>query len=287
MESTAPKPFVFVLMPFGPEFDDVYQLGIKAACQEAGTYCERLDEQIFHENMLERIYNQISKADILVADMSGRNPNVFYEVGYAHALGKRVILLTNSSEDIPFDLKQYQHIVYANIVGLKESLCDNVGKILSSKDALLIRKTKFDFFINGCLIKPGIKIKIDTGVTSNYFRLMVKINNVSKRLVDGDYNKIALSFPVALKYEAKGLWLDAPHIETDSSNLLYIKLPKCFMPNEWIQHTFGLKMIFPDELKKGDSIEGAFVCYSEASTEHIPFTLVFSGSKLDNLQGTS
>lgn len=112
--STAPKPFVFVLMPFNEDFDDIYKLGIKEAAKEVGAYAERVDEQIFTEGILERIFNQISKADVIVADMTGRNPNVFYEVGYAHALGKIVLLLTQKADDIPFDLKHKQHIVYGN-----------------------------------------------------------------------------------------------------------------------------------------------------------------------------
>ncbi len=99
-------------MPFSDEFSDVYTIGIKEACVAAGAYCERVDEQIFIETMLQRIYNQIAKADLIIADMTGRNPNVFYEVGYAHAIGKRTILLTKTSEDIPFDLKHFAHIVY-------------------------------------------------------------------------------------------------------------------------------------------------------------------------------
>ena len=114
METTTPKPFVFVLMPFDREFDDVYQLGIKPACDKAGAYAERVDEQLFTESILDRIYNQISKADVIVSDMTGRNPNVFYETGYAHTLGKKVILLTRHTEDIPFDLKHYSHIVYGD-----------------------------------------------------------------------------------------------------------------------------------------------------------------------------
>jgi hypothetical protein len=118
-----PKPFVFVLMPFSEEFKDIYEVGIKPACQAAGAYCERVDEQIFLENILERIYSQIIKADIIVAEMTGRNPNVFYETGYAHCLGKRVVLLTQNAEDIPFDLKQYPHVVYGgSIIKLKEQL---------------------------------------------------------------------------------------------------------------------------------------------------------------------
>lgn len=113
-----PKPYVFVLMPFDRAFTDVYQLGIRPACEKAGAYAERLDDQIFTESMLQRIYTQIAKADVIVADMTGRNPNVFYEVGYAHALGKVVILLTRDREDIPFDLKHYRHIVYENVTSL-------------------------------------------------------------------------------------------------------------------------------------------------------------------------
>lgn len=112
--STAPKPFVFVLMPFAEDFDDIYKLGIKEAAKEVGAYAERVDEQIFTEGILERIFNQISKADVIIADMTGKNPNVFYEVGYAHALGKIVLLLTQKADDIPFDLKHKQHIVYGN-----------------------------------------------------------------------------------------------------------------------------------------------------------------------------
>jgi nucleoside 2-deoxyribosyltransferase len=102
-----PKPFVFTLMPFNESFNDIWKLGIKETCEKADTYCERVDEQIFEERMLDRIYNQINKADIIVADMTGKNPNVFYEVGYAHALNKRVILIIKESDDIPFDLKHH------------------------------------------------------------------------------------------------------------------------------------------------------------------------------------
>ncbi len=119
---TRPKPFVFVLMPFKKTFTEVYQLGIKVACENAGAYAERLDEQIFTESMLQRIYSQIARAEILVADMTGKNVNVFYEVGYAHALNKPVILLTQNKDDIPFDLKHYRHIVYHSVPELVPQL---------------------------------------------------------------------------------------------------------------------------------------------------------------------
>ena len=70
-KSTAPKPFIFVLMPFAEDFDDIYNIGIKEAAEASGAYAERLDEQIFTQNILERLYNQINKADVIVADMTG------------------------------------------------------------------------------------------------------------------------------------------------------------------------------------------------------------------------
>ncbi|MCI0694941.1 helix-turn-helix domain-containing protein [candidate division KSB1 bacterium] len=67
----SPKPFVFVLMPFDERFKDIYILGIKQACIESETYCERVDEQLFEETIPERIYNQIAKADIIISDLNG------------------------------------------------------------------------------------------------------------------------------------------------------------------------------------------------------------------------
>jgi hypothetical protein len=126
-QSTIPKPFVFVLMPLDKSFDDIYKFGIKGAAEDVGAYAERLDEQIFVEGMLDRIFNQISKADLIVGDMTGRNPNVFYEVGYAHALGKITLLLTQDANDIPFDLKHRQHTVYGgSIERLRKELADRL-----------------------------------------------------------------------------------------------------------------------------------------------------------------
>ena len=126
-DSTLPKPFVFVLMPFDEKFNDIYKFGIKGAAEDAGAHAERVDEQIFTEGILDRIFTQISKADVVVADMTDRNPNVFYEVGYAHALGKITLLLTQAVKDIPFDLKHRPHIVYeGKIDALRKALADRL-----------------------------------------------------------------------------------------------------------------------------------------------------------------
>lgn len=120
--------FAFVLMPFDKNFDDIYKLGIKETATQLGLLAERVDEQIFREGILERIYRQIEIADFILADMSGQNPNVFYEVGYAHAKGKLCILMTKDAADIPFDLKHHRHIVYgSSIESLRKSLTEELS----------------------------------------------------------------------------------------------------------------------------------------------------------------
>ena len=72
------KYFAFVLMPFDPSFDDIYKLGIKGAVSRFDDiFAERVDEQMYREGILDRIYRQIEVADIIIADMTGQNPNVF------------------------------------------------------------------------------------------------------------------------------------------------------------------------------------------------------------------
>lgn len=126
------KPFVFVLMPFRAEFAAVYRDGIQAAAMDQGVECERVDEQVISEGILQRVYAEIARADIVIADMTGCNPNVFYEVGYAHALNKATILVTKTASDIPFDLKQTQHIVYGDsLTTLRTALGKSISHHLS------------------------------------------------------------------------------------------------------------------------------------------------------------
>ena len=61
---------------------------------------------------LRKSYDHIARSAFLVADVTRSNPNVFYELGYGHALGKKAILLTQDIDEVPFDLKMWRHIVY-------------------------------------------------------------------------------------------------------------------------------------------------------------------------------
>ncbi len=166
--------FAFVLMPFSDEFRDTYQLGIKDPLSQLNIRAERVDEQAFHEEtILQRIYNQIDAADLIIADMTGRNPNVFYETGYAHAKGKPCVLLTESAEDIPFDLKHHRHIIYKStaVRDLKERLTAEctvlVDKLKERRKGLAVTvASDYGFLEKGKYIAKG-EVDIHFDITNS------------------------------------------------------------------------------------------------------------------------
>lgn len=121
---------VFVIMPFSPELDDLYYLGIHEAAREAGFSCERVDEMEFDGIVLNKVYDSIKNSRIVIAEVSDPNPNVYYELGYAHGLGKPTILITRSISSAPFDTRGFNHIIYSNIRDLRDKLKDRLSAIL-------------------------------------------------------------------------------------------------------------------------------------------------------------
>jgi len=186
------KPFIFTLMPFNEQFNDIYQLGIKETCHAFDTYCERVDEQVFQGSIVDRIFNQISKADIIIADMSGQNPNVFFEVGYAIALNKKIILLTNDANDIPFDLKHYAHIVYNHsIQKLKEMLQKQVRYYLDSPEKSIAEmRFGLSLYIDGNQLIENTTTNISISASKN--RIYLSIRNDSSETFYNNEIKIGI-----------------------------------------------------------------------------------------------
>ena len=106
---------VFVLMPFNEEFDFVYSDFLKPLfenLEDTQFQVNRADDIGNQRSILNDIVVQIAQSDLVIADLTGCNPNVFYELGLAHALRRPVILLTQDIEDVPFDLQPYRILEY-------------------------------------------------------------------------------------------------------------------------------------------------------------------------------
>ncbi|GHU11648.1 hypothetical protein AGMMS50225_17630 [Betaproteobacteria bacterium] len=101
------------MMPFDAGFNAVYE-AIQQASSNAGLRCKRADDIWENAAIIQDVVALIDRSRVVVCDCSGRNPNVFYETGIAHTLGREVILITQSEHDIPFDLRHLRYIRYLN-----------------------------------------------------------------------------------------------------------------------------------------------------------------------------
>ena len=113
----------FVIMPFGAEGSpehkrnlEIFENVIRRAVASSGVFapadCIRVDLVDKPGSIVEDIVDGLHKADIVVADLTGRNPNVFYELGARHVLRRGTILVTQSPEDVPFHLRNFRLIPY-------------------------------------------------------------------------------------------------------------------------------------------------------------------------------
>jgi len=126
------KKKMFVMMPFKDSFRFVYKVAIRDAAQKTG-YEALTSEDLHGPISINRvIIEEICRSDILIADISEANPNVFYELGGAHSVFKhnRVIMIARKGVDIPFDLKVYQVVFYEeDIKGLEKLASDLIEQI--------------------------------------------------------------------------------------------------------------------------------------------------------------
>lgn len=105
-----------VLMPFAPKYREVYEQVYKPTCASNGLDCWRVDEAPGPGSITKDIINGIIDAELLIADLTSRNANVFYELGIAHAVGNKTIMTAQSTEDIPFDIGNYRVLVYEQTI---------------------------------------------------------------------------------------------------------------------------------------------------------------------------
>jgi FixJ family two-component response regulator len=132
----AGKDQALVLMPFKKEFDEIYLSAIKEPLTALGYQCERADELLFVGDVVQQLYDKLEQSELIIADMSGQNPNVFYEIGYADALRKTVILLVQNENDVPFDVRGRRFIIYeGNALLLREKLIETVKNLEIASDA--------------------------------------------------------------------------------------------------------------------------------------------------------
>lgn len=103
---------LFMLMPLHYPFEMHFELAIKPAVESLGYTISKANDNLKTGTVIEQIKDSIKRARLVVADVTERNPNVFYEMGLAHAYGKEVLILTQRTDDVPFDITHLRYFKY-------------------------------------------------------------------------------------------------------------------------------------------------------------------------------
>jgi hypothetical protein len=126
----------FVLMPFEDKLKEIYTEVYKTTCSENDIDCWRVDEISRPGSITRDIVEGILDAEIIIADLTAKNPNVFYELGIAHSTGNKTIMTAQSKEDVPFDIAAYRVIFYEHTLTgckrLKEQLDLAIKELLAA-----------------------------------------------------------------------------------------------------------------------------------------------------------
>lgn len=128
----------FVIMPFSKDFDEIYNAVYVPAISSLGLKPVRADEIYNNRPVIEDIFKSIHEATVILADVTGRNPNVNYELGAAHALKKETVIVTADINDVPFDYRHLRVVEYNRTAidwnrklsaSIKETLKNVLGRL--------------------------------------------------------------------------------------------------------------------------------------------------------------
>lgn len=123
----------FVVMQFSDEYNELYKEIIKPVCEKYNISCVRADELYYSTPILKDIVDSIINSSLVIAEITPDNPNVFYEIGYAHAINKPTILLCNHTrERLPFDISGFRTIFYENSIAGKRKAEDNFSNYITN-----------------------------------------------------------------------------------------------------------------------------------------------------------
>lgn len=129
---------VAVMMPFSEEFEAVYE-AIRLAVADAGLRCFRADEVLDNDLVMRDVASLLWRCQMVVADLTGKNANVFYEAGLSHALPRDTVLLTQDAKDVPFDLAAVRYLKYEigerGLDKLRGDLCGRLQALVSRGDS--------------------------------------------------------------------------------------------------------------------------------------------------------
>jgi hypothetical protein len=184
------RPLAFVIMPFGDGFDIIYNLFLRDALEGAGFCVERADNSVNAQNILKDVVSYLWSASLVVADLTDSNPNVYYELGLAHAFRRPVVLLTQSITDLPFDLRSYRVIPYkthfAEIAEARRTLITTATGILNG--SVQFSNPVIDFLPSTLVQHPSTvhdgNVEGDAGFLDNIIEMEAGFEEMTRAILE-------------------------------------------------------------------------------------------------------
>lgn len=124
------RDLIAAMLPAGSEWDPVFA-AIKSAAEAAGFKCERVSDVWGEGSLFQEVFELVYRSHLVVADLSARDPNVFYQLGIAHLLGRTQITMAQSKEDLPFDLRRLRFLKYQPDAAGLAKMAEELEKKLS------------------------------------------------------------------------------------------------------------------------------------------------------------
>ncbi|QZK89859.1 nucleoside 2-deoxyribosyltransferase [Flavobacterium sp. CHNK8] len=134
MQVNTMKPKAFIVMQFTEEYNQLYKEVIKPVCENFGLEVERADEFYTTTPIIADVIRSIVNSSLIIAEITPDNANVYYEVGYAHAINKPTILLCERKkrEKLPFDISGFRTLFYEDSISGKSTVEKNLKKFLEN-----------------------------------------------------------------------------------------------------------------------------------------------------------
>lgn len=185
----------FTIMPFGGYFDEYYESVYVPAIEAANLDAVRADDLYTPSVITTDIWVHTKKAAVVLADLTGRNPNVFYELGLAHALAKPAVLVTQTMADVPFDLQSLRVLKYdLNRPNWGDLLANDITKALNE-----IRDTPQEYVLPSFLkIDSNIATPSVTRTEKELLEIRQQLNLLSKRIKTSDTPFQTVEVPMRL-----------------------------------------------------------------------------------------
>lgn len=201
----------FVISPFGGWFDSYFQEIYCPAIEAVGLQPRRADSMFRSSNIVHDIWHLVTTSRVLLADLTGKNPNVFYELGLAHAARKPVLLVTRTIEDVPFDLRalriityDVEHPLWGDL--LRQNIMEGLEETLSAPEQAVLPAFLSEVPPTGPSVSPSEK---------SILELKQQINILSAQMRSDSFPGRLASRPLVIASTG----LDAPWVEAIANAL--------------------------------------------------------------------